>query len=126
MEKRTPIVKDPRDFDPDEFVLAKDDVLDFIGIVIKFWMRDKKQAFKNIKLIGGLEMMKAGVIFTSEEDFKMIWSMLLQFINQLQYENSMQKLMKEGGKRNFAVVVAKIKDDLRKGGLEKMFARFQK
>ena len=109
----------PQDFDPDEFVLTKKDVLDFIDIVINYWGRTVQDKLKNIKLIAGLEMMKAGVIFTNESDFKVIWSMLLKFIVTLQYENTRAKM-------DFPDVLKKLKTDLQTDGLEKMFMRYQK
>jgi len=115
-------------FNPDEFLLKKDDVTDFINIVLEYWSRSFKAKLGNAKLIGSLEMMKLGVKFTDEDDFKMIWSMLLEFINQLQYENAMQHMKKDGGneKFNFGETVSKLKSELRDGGLEKMLEKFQK
>jgi len=113
----------PQDFDPDKFVLTKDDVEDFIDIVMKYWGRTMKDKMKNIKLIAGLEMMKLGVSFTDEKDFKIIWSMLLQFIYTLQYENAIQSALNDGD--NWGKTLSKIKSDLRSGGLAKMFERYQ-
>lgn len=115
----------PLDFNPDELVLEKKDVTDFANIVLKYWGRTLKDKAKNIKLIAGLEMLKMGVEFTSEADFKVIWSMLLFFINELQYQNAMQAMLKEGGKHNFALVVSQLKTDLKDGGIEKMFAKLK-
>ena len=114
----------PQDFDPDEFVLTKNDVTDFISIVMQYWGRTLKDKVKNAKLISGLQFMKAGVIFTSEDDFKTIWSMMITFIMNLQFENAMQKALQDGDK--WGQTLIKIKLDLKNGGLEKMLEKFQK
>jgi len=117
-------MKNPIDFDPDEFALKKDDILWFIKVVIKFWMRNKRQALKNIKLIGGLEMMKAGVILTSDEDFKAIWGMLVSFILEMMYQNEIEKAFND--KESWARTIKKLKQGFTEEKLEKMFARYQK
>ena len=116
------------DFNPDEFVLTSKDVLEFIDIVLNYWKRTFKARLQNTKMIGGMEMMKIGVKFQDEDEFKMIWSMLLYFINQLQYENAMQnmRLKDKSGKNNFGEIVAKLKNDLRNGGLEEMMEKLEK
>lgn len=116
----------PQDFDPDEFVLTKQDVTDFIDIVVAYWGRDIKSKIQNIKLIGGLDVMKLGIKFTDENDFKVIWSMLLTFISQLQYENALASMQSKGGDFNWGETVSKLKSDLRNGGLEKMMRKYQK
>lgn len=123
MESKSRQKMKPQDYDPDEFVLTRKDVEDFINIVLHYWGRTLKDKIKNIKLIAGLEMMKAGLILTDENSFKVIWSMLLHFISKLQYENAMQKALKDG--ENWGKTLKKLKSDLRDGGLEKMFARYQ-
>ena len=116
-----------QEYDPDEFVLSKKDVEEFIDIIIHYWGRTFKDKVKNIKRIGSFEAFKAGLIFTDDDDFKLIWSMTLYFINQLQYENAVAKMSTEGGKTKiYADSVKKLKSDLRHGGLEKLFARFNK
>ena len=113
------------DFDPDEFVLTKDDVIDFIDIVLKYWSRDTASRIKNIKLIAGLEAMKLGVkMGMGDNEFKIIWSMLLTFISQLQYQNAIAKATRDG--EAWGATVAKLKQDLRDGGLEKLMARYLK
>jgi len=124
MEKIKRSIKNPADFDPDEFALKKDDILWFIKVVIKFWMRNKRQALKNIKLIGGLEMMKAGVILTSDEDFKAIWGMMVSFILEMMYQNEIEKAFND--KESWARTIKKLKQGFTEEKLEKMFARYQK
>ena len=125
MEKEKPLK--PQEFDPDEFVLSKKDVEEFIDIVIHYWGRTFKNKMKNIKRIASFEAFKAGLVFTDDDDFKFIWSMTLFFINQLQYENALKQMSLEGGKTKiFADSVEKLKSDLRHGGLEKMMAKYQK
>ncbi len=113
-----------QDFNPDEFVLTKNDVNDFIDIVIAYWNRDLKSRIKNLNRVGALDAMKLGLKFQADEDFKVIWMMLLTFISQLQYENALAGMSKQGFK--WADTVNKLKSDLKNGGLEKMMEKFTK
>lgn len=115
------MINDPRDFDPDNFVLTKTDVIDFIDVVLEYWSRTKSDKIRNLKLIGGLEMMKIGVKFTNEEDFKTIWSMMLAFIAELQYQNAISGALQNGDL--WGETVAKLKSNLKNGGLEKMMEK---
>ncbi len=113
------------DFDPDEFVLVKQDVIDFLDIVLQYWKRDTRSLIRNIKLIGGLEAMKTGVkLGMGDDEFKIIWSMLLTFIAQLQYQNAIAKATRDG--ETWGMTVSKLKQDLRDGGLEKLMQRYLK
>ncbi len=112
------------DFNPDEFVLTKNDVNDFIDIVIHYWNRDLKSRIQNINRVAALDAMKLGLKFQHDEDFKVIWMMLLTFISQLQYENALAGMKQQGFK--WSETVSKLKSDLKNGGLEKMMEKFTK
>ena len=117
MEKRA------LDFNPDEFVLTKQDVNDFLNLCLNYLGRTLKQKVRNTHFILALEAMKAGLILTREKDFKIIWTLLLQFIFQLMHENALQKAFKD--KEAWGLTLAKIKSSWKDGKqLEKMLLRF--
>jgi len=94
----------PLAFNPDELVLSKKDVLELLDGIGNRWKQNKKD---NWKFLTSLEMMKAGIHMTGEETIKMIWSEILNGLNELLIENSLA--IAKGNKESWAETFNKIK-----------------
>ena len=106
-------------YDPDELVLEKQDVMDLIDAVLIYWNQNKKE---NLLYIAGLKTMKAGLTITPEKAVKKIWNTLLKFIMVVQYQNALQSAMKN--KETWANTLDKIKVTIAKDGIDKAMKKY--
>ena len=102
-------------YNPDEFVLSKQDVMDLIEAVIVFWRKNTKE---NAIYIAGLKTMKYGLYITPEVAVKKIWNTMLSFIFRIQYENALAHALEN--KETWGETLAKIKKKIAKEGIENL------
>ena len=74
------------DFDPDELVLTKKEILSFCDRVIEKW---EKNPIKNANNILAMNSVKASVFWTDDESLKAIWGEILNWTFELLYENAL-------------------------------------
>ncbi|MCA9811590.1 MAG: hypothetical protein KC483_01870 [Nitrosarchaeum sp.] len=74
------------DFDPDELVLTKKEILSFCDRVIEKW---EKNSIKNANNILAMNSVKASVFWTDDESLKAIWREILNWTFELLYENAL-------------------------------------
>ena len=86
-------------FNPDDLNLTKKDLVDFLGRCIDEW---KNNLRGNFKFIVAGELMRAQVKITPEFVLKEVWSKIIQWFYDLNWENAKQdktdsfmKLMRE-------------------------------
>ena len=102
-------------YNPDEFILSKQDVMDLIEAVIVYWRKNTKE---NAIYIAGLKTMKWGLYVTPEKAVKKIWNTFLAFIFRVQYENAMAHAMKN--KETWAETLSKMKKKIAVEGIENL------
>jgi len=97
-------------FDPDELVLTKKDIMEMMDSIADRWKQDKRS---NAKFIISIEAMKLGIRFTSEETLTKLWGEILRGFNELLYENAMAKAKGENEPwtKTLEKIKTKIKDD---------------
>ena len=93
-------------FDPDELILTKDDIYKLLDLIEKRWMKNPKE---NFKYIGGLKLMKAGIVMTKEKTVRKIWSEIVMGFSVLLEENARQRMA--GEFVSFGETFNKIKKD---------------
>ena len=91
-------------FNPDDLVLTKQDVLSMLDDIESRWKKNKKD---NWKLILSLNGMKAYVSLSSEETIKALWSEIVRGFNELLIENSLA--IAKGNDESWAETFEKIK-----------------
>ena len=91
-------------FNPDDLVLTKKEVLGMLNDIEYRWKQNKKD---NWKFIGALGMMKAGIHMTGEETIQAIWSEIVKGFNEIMMENSLA--IAKGNGENWADAFEKIK-----------------
>ena len=74
------------DFDPDELVLTKKEILSFCDRVIEKW---EKNPIKNANNILAMNSVKASVFWTDDESLKAIWGEILHWTFEILYENAL-------------------------------------
>lgn len=102
-------------YNPDEFILSKQDVMDLVDAVILFWKKNPKE---NALYIAGLKTMKFALYVTPERSVKKIWNTLLHFIFRIQYENALAHAMKN--KESWSQTLSKLKKKIAVEGIEKL------
>lgn len=100
-------------YNPDEFILTKDDILFFVDQIIKYW---NKHPIENFKLITGARLQKAGIQFQSEESIQSTWSMLIKVILHLQRENGLAHALRNG--EAWAATLGSIRKKVAEQGIE--------
>ena len=91
-------------FNPDDLVLTKQDVLSMLDDIESRWRQNKKE---NWKLILSLNGMKAYISLSSEETIKALWSEIVKGFNELLIENSLA--IAKGNDESWAETFEKIK-----------------
>lgn len=95
-------------FDPDELKLTKDDILELMDGIERRWKRNNKN---NTHFVIGMEAMKIGIRFTSEQTVKDIWGEIVNGFDELLYENAQAKA--KGENESWAFTLEKIKQKLK-------------
>ena len=75
--------KKNQQFNPDDLVISKQDVLSMLDDIESRWKQNKKD---NWKFLASLGMMKAGIHMTGEDTIKAIWSEIVKGFNELMME----------------------------------------
>ncbi len=97
-------------FDPDELVLKKKDIIQMMDSIADRWKQDRRS---NAKFIISIEAMKLGIRFTSEQTITKLWGEIIKGFNELLYENAIAKAKGENEtwSQTLEKVKTKIKDD---------------
>ena len=91
-------------FNPDDLVLTKQDVLSLLDDIESRWKDNKKS---NWKLILSIQGMKAYISLSSEETIKAVWSEIVKGFNELLMKNSLA--IAKGNNESWAETFEKIK-----------------
>jgi len=84
--------KSSKEFDPDELVLSKNQILEFCDKVLKKWKGDPKQKRSNIVAMAAV---RTSVYWSDEESLKEIWSEILKWTFELMYKNAIAQAKEE-------------------------------
>ncbi len=84
--------KSRKEFDPDELVLSKNQILEFCDKVITKWKGDPNQKRSNIV---AMTAVRTSVYWTDEESLKAIWSEILKWTFELMYKNAIAQAKEE-------------------------------
>ncbi len=84
--------KSSKEFDPDELVLSKNQILEFCDKVLKKWKGDPKQKRSNIL---AMTAVRNSVYWSDEESLKAIWSEILKWTFELMYKNAIAQAKEE-------------------------------
>ena len=77
--------KSRKEFDPDELVLSKNQILEFCDKVLTKWKGDPNQKRSNIL---AMTAVRTSVYWSDEESLKAIWSEILKWTFELMYKNA--------------------------------------
>lgn len=75
-----------RQFNPDNLVLTKPEILEFCDCVLKKWNKSPTQSAATILAMNAV---KTSVMWTDDESLKAIWSEIIGWTCELLYENAM-------------------------------------
>ena len=98
-------------FNPDDLVLSKHDVLSLLDDIEARWRQNRKD---NWKLILSLHGMKAYISLSSEDTIKAVWSEIVKGFNELLIENSLA--IAKGNNESWAETFEKIKKSRKRFG----------
>jgi len=84
--------KQNKAFDPDRFVLTKQEIVEFCDRVLEKWNKNPKENAQNIVAMNAV---KLGVIWTDENSLKSIWSEILNWAFTLLYKNAIAQTKEE-------------------------------
>ncbi len=84
--------KSSKEFDPDELILSKNQILEFCDKVLTKWKEDPNQNRSNIVAMNGV---RTSVYWTDEESLKAIWSEILKWTFELMYKNAIAQAKEE-------------------------------
>lgn len=73
-------------FNPDNLVLTKSEILEFCDRVIKKWNKSPTQNAANILAMNAV---KTSIMWTDDESLKAIWGEIIGWTYELLYENAM-------------------------------------
>ena len=75
-----------KQFNPDNLVLTKSEILEFCDHVLEKWNKSPTQNATNILAMNAV---KTSVVWTDDESLKAIWSEIIGWTYELLYENAM-------------------------------------
>ena len=81
-----------KEFDPDQFVLTKQKILEFCDGVLEKWEKKPKENAQNIFAMNAVRM---SVQWTDEEPLKAIWDEILKWAFVLTYKNAISQAKEE-------------------------------
>lgn len=81
------MTKDILQFDPDKFVLTKQDFLRILDKIRQRWSKNKNA---NWKLIAELEGAKFYFRLKSDESIRLLWGEIVKEINEIMIDNSIK------------------------------------
>jgi len=84
--------KSSKEFDPDELVLSKKQILEFCDKVLSKWKEDPNQSRSNIV---AMTAVRTSVYWSDEESLKAIWSEILKWTFELMYKNAIAQAKEE-------------------------------
>jgi hypothetical protein len=84
--------KSSKEFDPDELVLSKNQILEFCEKVLTKWKEDPNQSRSNIV---AMTAVRTSVYWSDEESLKAIWSEILKWAFELVYKNAIAQTKKD-------------------------------
>ena len=107
MAKRSSSVtkkKRKKEFDPDRLVLTKQEIVEFCDRVLAKWDKNPKENAQNIMAMNAVKM---SVLWTDEEQIKVIWAEILKWAFELLYKNAIAQAKEENV--NWSKIMSKIK-----------------
>ena len=84
--------KSRKEFDPDELVLSKNQILEFCDKVLTKWKEDPNQSRSNIV---AMTAVRTSVYWSDEESLKAIWNEILKWAFELVYKNTISQAKEE-------------------------------
>jgi len=84
--------KSSKEFDPDELVLSKNQILEFCDKVLTKWKGDPNQSQSNIVTMTAV---RTSVYWTDEKSLKAIWNEILKWTFELMYKNAIAQAKEE-------------------------------
>ncbi len=81
-----------KEFDPDRFVLTKQEILEFCDDVLEKWEKKPKENAQNIFAMSAVRM---SVQWTDEDSLKAIWGEILKWAFALMYKNAIAQAREE-------------------------------
>ena len=107
------------DYNPDELVLSKQDVMDLLQAVENYWNQNKVE---NILYLSALKIIKTGVRVTPEKAVKKLWNTFLRFVKVVEYENGLKRALNNN--ESWADTMKKIKINLAEDGLDNAMRKY--
>ena len=107
MAKRSSTVakkKRKKEFDPDRLVLTKQEIVEFCDRVLAKWSKNQKENAQNIMAMNAVKM---SVLWTDEEQIKVIWAEILRWAFELLYKNAIAQAREDNV--NWSKIMSKIK-----------------
>ena len=83
--------KQNKTFDPDRFVLTKQEIVEFCDRVLEKWNKNPKANTQNIMAMNAVKM---SVLWTDEDSLKSIWSEIFKWAFAL-YKNAISQTKEE-------------------------------
>lgn len=84
--------KGRKEFDHDELILSKNEILEFCDKVLTKWKGDPNQKRSNIV---AMTAVRNSVYWSDEESLKAIWSEILKWTFELMYKNAIAQAKEE-------------------------------
>ena len=84
--------KRKKEFDPDQLVLTKQEILEFCDKVLAKWNKNPKENAQNIIAMNAVRM---SVLWTEEDQLKAIWAEILRWTFELLYRNAIAQAREE-------------------------------
>ena len=86
-------------YDPDELVLSKQDIMDVLKTIRSIWVNGG--IIKNARYIGAIELFTQGIRLVGDKEIKAIFAWTVRFIDLLRYANFKAKKGKENAASEF-------------------------